>query len=113
MLQEKMSNFFSMEDSFDWVLVGGDPFPLFIHQSTGLAPAPVATPPLLTEGKPPSISPQAIITELPFALTMEDQIMADIMDGQPTEPRGSASSSKLLIESCGPTGITLGDGHLG
>jgi hypothetical protein len=113
MLQEKMSNFFSMEDSFDWVLVGGDPFPLFIHQSTGLAPAPVSMPPFLTERKPPSISPQAITTELPFALMMEDQIMADIMDGQPAEPRGSVPSSKPSIESCGLTGTTLGDGHLG
>jgi hypothetical protein len=111
MSQKEMSDFFCMKDSFNWVPVGEDTFPLFIHQSMGSIHAPVTTPLLLMEGRPPSISPQAIAIEFSFVLTMEDQVMADVMDRQPTKPRGSTSSSKPLIESHGPTGTTLRDGH--
>jgi hypothetical protein len=66
-----------MDDSLDWMVVGGNTCPLFICQDNNNVPTTGSAQP--TEGgSAPPLSSQAITAELPFAPLSGDQVMADI-----------------------------------
>jgi hypothetical protein len=112
MANEERMDFYCMEDSPDWMPVGGNPFPLFIRQVSESVPPSGLAPPTGGSNVPP-LSSQAIAAELPFASSTVDQVMADIL-GMPVDgPRDPPSQHVPLADSCGPTGTTLGDGNLG
>jgi hypothetical protein len=83
MATEEKADFYCMEDSPNWMTMGSNPFPLFIHQATEAGPTIGLVPPMGGDSVPP-LSSQAIATELPFAASMVDQVMADIL-GMPQE----------------------------
>jgi hypothetical protein len=112
MANEERTDFYCMEDSPDWMPVGGNPFPLFIRQVSESVPPVGLAPPMGGSNVPP-LSSQAIAAELPFASSTVDQVMADI-SGMPVDGPGDPPSQHVpLADSCGPTGTTLGDGNLG
>jgi hypothetical protein len=112
MANKERTDFYCMEDSPDWMLVGGNPFPLFIQQFSESVPPVGLTPPMGGSNVPP-LSSQAIAAELPFALSTVDQVMADV-SGMPVDGPGDPPSQHVLFaDSHGLIGTTLGDGNLG
>jgi hypothetical protein len=94
------------------MLVGGNPFPLFIQQISESVPPVGLAPPTRGSNVPP-LSCQAIAAELPFASSTVDQVMADV-SGMPVDDPGDPPLQHVsLADSHGPTGTTLGDGNLG
>jgi hypothetical protein len=112
MAHEETTDFYCMDDSLDWMVVGGNTFPLFIHQDNNNTPTTGSAQP--TEaGSAPPLSFQAIAVELPFAPLSGDQVMADILGMPQDGSRDPPLRHVAVTDSRGLTGATLRDETMG
>lgn len=112
MAHEETADFYCMDDSSDWMVIGGNTFPLFIRQANDNISTTGSAQP--TEGgSAPPLSSQAIATELPFAPSSGDQVMADVSGAPQDDSRDSPLRHSPVTDPRGPTSTTLRDETMG
>jgi hypothetical protein len=112
MAHEETADFYCMDDSSDWMVVGGNTFPLFIRQANDNATTTGPDQP--TEGGiAPPLSSQAIAAELPFAPSSGDHVMADVSGVPQDGSRDPPLRHVAVTDPRGPTGATLRDETMG
>jgi hypothetical protein len=112
MAHKETTDFYCMDDSLDWVVVGGNTYSLFICQDNNNAPTTGPAQP--TEGgSAPPLSSQAIAVELPFAPLSGDQVMADILGMPQDGSRDPPLRHVAVTDPHGQTGATLRDETMG